>query len=377
MPGELSSAGHGFGNVAIIGTGLMGGSLALALKTDPAIERLVVYDVSPETRVLAREMGVGDQVAESPGEAVAGCDLLVLATPLGSMVQVFSEVARQLRPGAVVTDIGSAKLKLTTAIVEVAPPGIHYVGGHPMTGSEQYGVESARADLYRDCYYILTPTDNTDVGAFRRLHALLVELGARVISMDPESHDRAMATISHVPHLLSLLLMDMASRQREKMKNLFTIAAGGFRDMTRIAASSPDLWIDVCMENREFIVDRLLEYGIGITELAEILDSGDRDRLRGKFERARHARAELSVKAGTEIEELYEVYLPVPDEPGVISRISTAVGAMGVNIEDIGIVHPLEGETGILSLKILGGSNAALVAGELESLGYRAASRKA
>ena len=377
MPGKRPSVGHGFSNVSIIGTGLMGGSLALALMSNESVLHLAVYDSSAETRVLARRMGVGHRVAESAGESATGCDLLILATPLGSMVQVFSEVAGKLSAGAVVTDIGSAKMKLTNAIEEIAPPGIHYVGGHPMAGSEQSGVESARADLYRDCYYILTPTRNTDVGAFRRLHALLGELGSRVISMDPESHDRAMATISHVPHLLSLLLMDMASRQREKMKNLFTISAGGFRDMTRIAASSPELWIDVCMENREFIVDRLLEYGIGITELAQILDTGDRDKLRKKFERARRARAELSIRAGAEIEELYEVYLPVPDEPGVISRISTAVGALGVNIEDIGITHPLEGETGILTLRILGESSALMVAGELQSMGYNAGRRKA
>lgn len=372
-----ATEGHRFESVSIIGTGLMGGSLALALMQNRAVKRLVVHDISPETRVMARELGVGHEVSDSPLEAARGCDLLVLATPLGSMTKLFKHIAPALADGAVVTDIGSAKLKLTSAIEEMAPEGVFYVGGHPMTGSEQSGLGSARADLYRDCYYILTPTAGTDVDAFRRLHALLGELGARVISMDPESHDRAMATISHVPHLLSLLLMEMAERQREKMKNLFTLAAGGFRDMTRIAASSPELWIDVCMENREFIVDRLLEYGIGITELVEVLDTGDRHRLRKKFEKARHARAELFARAGTEIEELFEVHLPVPDEPGVISTISTAVGALGVNIEDIGITHPLEGETGILSLKILGESSAALVARELEALGYNAGSRKA
>jgi prephenate dehydrogenase len=367
---------HGFKKISIVGVGLMGGSLAMALMCNPGVEEVIGYDLSLKTRKRARELGICDRVTDTAGEAAAVCDLLVLAVPVGAMVRAFGGAAELLREGTVVTDFGSAKLKLTAAIEEAAPPGIHYVGGHPMTGSEQSGVESARSDLYRNCYYILTPTRETDVDSFRRLHTLLGELGARVISMDPESHDRAMATISHVPHLLSLLLMDMADRQREKMKNLFTIAAGGFRDMTRIAASSPELWIDVCMENREFIVDRLLEYGIGITELAEILDTGDRARLRKKFERARHARTEMSVKAGLEIEELFEVTLPVPDEPGVISRISTAVGAIGINIEDISITHPLEGETGILSLDVLGEENARRVADELISLGFLAAVRK-
>lgn len=363
--------------VGVIGTGLMGGSLALALKETPGVEIVAAYDVSEETRRKARELEVADQIADSPMEVAAGSDLLFLATPMSAMAGVLDEVSAELAEGAIVSDLGSAKLQTIANLEDVVPPGAHYVGGHPMTGSEQSGVEFAREDLFRDCYYILTPTVETDPEAFKRLHGLLTEIGARVISMDPESHDRAMATVSHAPHLLSLLVMDTARRQQEEMKNLFTIAAGGFRDMTRIAASNPDVWVDISMDNREFVVERLLDYGFGITELVDVLERGDRSKLKELFERARRARVELSVKAGLKIGELFAVSLPVPDKPGVISEVSTAVGSLGINIEDLEIVHPLEGDTGILTLKILGEGPAGEVREMLESMGYRASNRKA
>jgi len=195
--------------------------------------------------------------------------------------------------------------------------------------------------------------------------------------MDPESHDRAMATVSHVPHLLSLLLMEMAARERERMKSIYSVAAGGFRDMTRIAASNPDVWLDIVTENRAFIIEKLGDYQQSLQGLKEALARGDTEALREIFVDARAAREELSLKAGAEITEMFAVSLPVPDEPGVISRITTAVGGLGVNIEDIGIVHPLEGETGILTLNVLGEDRAAEAAAHLESLGYRASLGKA
>lgn len=366
-----------FEKATVIGTGLMGGSLALALKASPRVGLVAGYDCSQATREKARELGIADEICDTPESAARGANLVFLATPASSIVETFERIRDSLEDGAIVSDLGSAKLGVTETIESDLPPRIHYVGGHPMTGSEQSGVESAREDLYSGAYYILTPTPNTDAEAFRRLHGLLTDLGARVISIDPESHDRAMATVSHVPHLLSLLLMEMASRQQEQMKNLFIVSAGGFRDMTRIAASSPDIWADICMENRRFIIERLQDYAGRVENLIALLEDADRPSLQSLFENARQARIELSVKSGRELEDLYDVSMPVPDEPGVISNISTAVGAIGVNIEDMTIVHPLEGETGIMTLKILGKEQAAEVVDRLSSLGYRASFWKA
>jgi prephenate dehydrogenase len=287
-----------FSKAAVIGTGLMGGSLALALRASRLVAAVAGYDSCPATREKALDMAIADEVFDTPEAAVEEADLLFLAMPTSSIVETFNQVSALLAPGTLVSDLGSAKLGITGVIEANLPAGIQYVGGHPMTGSEQSGVEYARVDLYRGAYYILTPTERTEAEAFQRLHALLSDLGSRVISIDPETHDRAMATVSHVPHLLSLLLMELASRQQRRMKNLFTIAAGGFRDMTRIAASSPDIWADICMENRRFILERLKEYGTQLEQLVDLLEDADRDSLRELFDDARRARSELSAKSG-------------------------------------------------------------------------------
>ncbi|MHB8895579.1 MAG: prephenate dehydrogenase/arogenate dehydrogenase family protein [Candidatus Geothermincolia bacterium] len=363
--------------ISIIGTGLMGGSLAMALKASEAVGEVVACDISPSTRADAAALGIADRIEETPASAVLGAQIVFLATPIGAMAGVIEEAAPALAEGVIISDLASAKLGVMREIQSVLPQGAYYVGGHPMTGSEQSGVRFANPELFRDRYYILTPTDSTDPDAFSKLHALLRQIGARVLSIDPESHDRAMATISHVPHLLSLLLMEMAASEQERMKSVFTVAAGGFRDMTRIAASSPEIWLDIVSENRAFIIERLQDYSSRLAGLIEMLESGDSEALGRMFDHARVARKELSVKSGADQRELFAISLPVPDEPGVLSRITTAVGALGINIEDLGIVHPLEGETGILTLRVLGEKSAAEACVLLESLGYAVSVGKA
>jgi len=355
---------------------LMGGSLAMAIKALGAGE-VVACDISEEARSDAVEMQVADIVEDTPAKAVRNADMVFIATPISAIPAALEDAVPAMDASAIVSDLASAKLGVVRAMESALPRGVRYVGGHPMTGSEQSGVRFARPDLFKGMYYILTPTETTDPGAFQRLHSLLTAIGARVISMDPESHDRVMATISHVPHLLSLLLMEMAASEREQMKNVFTLAAGGFRDMTRIAASSPAIWMDIVSENRVYIIERLRDYSGRVGELIEVLERDDLEALEKMFKDARAARAELSRKSGAEISDLYAISLPVPDEPGVISRITTAIGALGTNIEDIGIVHPLEGETGILTLKVLGETGAIDAAAKLKTMGYTVSLEKA
>lgn len=369
--------GTAFRRAAVIGAGLMGGSLAMALRRSPGAGEIAVYDRSAATGEKARELGAADVVAETASAAVEGADFVFIATPASSVAESFGEFRGALFPGTIVSDLASTKLRITREIEASLPGGVFYVGGHPMTGSEQCGIGSARPDLYEDAYYILTPTGGTAPEPYRKLHSLLNDLGARVLSMDPETHDRAMATISHVPHLASLALLEMAAGQRRNIKNLFTVAAGGFRDMTRIAASSPEIWADICAENGDFIVERLNEYAGRLSDIARMVREGDRRGLEEMFARARSARDELTGKPGRERAEMYEVSLPVPDEPGVLSRVTTAIGETGINIEDLSIVHPLEGETGIMTVKIIGRRQAGEVAEELSSLGYRASFWKA
>ena len=362
--------------ITIIGTGLMGGSLSLALREARAAAMIAAYDADPGTRDEAGRMGLADEVFDDAAEACRGADVVFVSTPISAVADAVAACSPGLAPGTVVSDLASTKVNVVEEITGMLPPGVGYVGGHPMTGSEQSGVRFAARDMFDMRYYILTPTERTDPDDLARVHALLTSIGARVITMDPESHDRAMATVSHVPHLLSLLLMKLASREQERMKSTYKIAAGGFRDMTRIASSNTGMWMDIARENRTFIVERLAEYSRSVQWLLGVLESGDDEALRAMFADAAAAREELMAKSGVPSAELYSVSLPVPDEPGVISRITTAVGSIGINIEDIGITHPLEGETGILALKVLGEQSAMETVDHLRAMGYRASVRK-
>lgn len=362
--------------ITIIGTGLMGGSLALALRQARAASVIAAYDSDPAAREDAGRMGVADQMFDDAQEACRGAEVVFIATPISAIVGAVAACSGALAPGTVVSDLASTKKNVIDEITGMLPAGVGYVGGHPMTGSEQSGVRFAAGDMFDMRYYILTPTEETDPDDLARIQALLTSIGARVISMDPESHDRAIATVSHVPHLLSLLLMQLASREQGRTKSTYRIAAGGFRDMTRITASSPDMWLDIVRENRAFIIERLKEYGESVSWLLAVLADEDDEALRKMFVDAAAAREELLAKSGIPSAELYSVSLPVPDEPGVISRITTAMGSIGINIEDISITHPLEGETGILALKILGERSAAEAGAHLRTLGYRASTGK-
>lgn len=362
--------------IAVIGTGLMGGSLALALKGAGCAREVAVWDVSGEERRQAAALGVGDRACDDAAAAARGACFVFLATPMKEMGRALSDCAPGIGPGTVVSDLGSAKVKVIEDLSPRVPAGAFFVGGHPMAGSEHSGVRFADAGMFAGRYYVLTPTADTPPEALQRLHSLLAGIGARVITMDAETHDRACATVSHVPHLLSLLLMRMASLEREKNRSIYAIAAGGFRDMTRIAGSDPSLWVDIIDENRQFVIAGLKEYGRSLEDLVEVLEGRRDDDLAELFESSREAREELSRKEGREVSDLHILSLPVPDEPGVISRITTAVGSLGINIEDIRIVHPLEGETGTLHLSILGEAEAREVAAHLASLGHATSTEK-
>lgn len=358
--------------VAIIGTGLIGGSLSIALRNAAVAKHVACYDTSPEVRDAVRVMRIADSVSDSAGEAVSDAEIVFIAVPNGSIVDCFQEIRGKLSPGCVVSDLGSVKEEVVRTVERLSPEGVRYVGAHPMAGSEQSGVRSARPGLFRDALIILTPTPHTDPDAIRCLTDLFRRIEARVTRIDPVVHDRAMAAISHLPHMLSVLLMKLADDQSEEMPLLYEVAAGGFRDMTRVAASNVDVWTDIASANRSFIIERLNAFSGSLNLLVDVLEREDLSSLSTILEEARDARTQLSIKSGLIDEEVFEVSLQIPNEPGVISRITAIVASEGVNIENMEITHPTEGETGIMAIKIIEEGKAALACERLCSAGYRA-----
>jgi prephenate dehydrogenase len=356
--------------VAIIGTGLIGTSLGLALRQLHEVDAVVGYDRDTDRLSTALQRGGVTDAALSAESAVVDADVIVLAVPVSAVDRIAREIGSALRDGAIVTDVASVKTPVVTTLQRLLPEGVWLVGGHPMAGSHEVGPEHATAELFVGATYLLTPTTHTDPGAYRTLHRLVAGVGARPMAVDPVHHDRLVAVISHLPQLAATTLMNLAADQaRQQHAGLLLLAAGGFRDATRVAASNPDLWLDICAENREAIVAVLDDYAADISRLRAIVDDADDAELRRVLTEAQRSRRSLPRKAvagGA----LVELVLPIPDRPGVLAEVTTCVGATGVNIEDFSIDHAAEGGRGALRLIIAGVGNANAAAAALKERGY-------
>jgi prephenate dehydrogenase len=357
--------------VGILGTGLIGGSLGLALREEGAAGKVIGYDADAGMLSQALRRGAIEETAGSVAELAGDCDLVFIAVPVRAIPAALAQAATALRPGTTVSDVGSVKERVVEAARELLPEGCHFIGGHPLAGSEQRGVWFADPQLFRDAYYVLTPSVECDAEAYSSLHALLTSLGARVIAMEPQQHDRAVSVISHLPHVMAMSLMNVALQRAEEYP-LLRLAAGGFRDMTRIAASDAVLWLDILMENREAVKESLGECVDAMLRIAAMLDEGDEEELIHWMQSASSGRQSIAPVLGESLAGFYSVILAVDDRPGVISDVTLTVGEMGINIDDIELMHPLESGQGLLRLTISGEESALRAAEALRGKGYRA-----
>jgi len=326
---------------AVVGTGLIGGSIGLALRARGW--HVTGRDLDPARADRAKAIGALDVVGADPRAAVT-----FVATPVGAVVGEATALLglREAPADAVVTDVAGVKAPVTSRL---AHP--RFVGGHPMAGSEQVGVEGADADLFVGATWVLTPTAATDPAAYTRLRAVLSDLGADVVALSPEQHDTLVALVSHVPHLAAASLMNLADRAAEQHAALLRLAAGGFRDMTRVAAGQPEIWPDVCAENAPAIVAALDDLVAGLSLVRDRVAAGDRVGILEVLARAAAARRSLPT-AAVRPERLAELRVPIPDRPGLIAEITTLASDLGVNIDDIEVAHSAEGERGVLVLVV-------------------------
>jgi prephenate dehydrogenase len=293
----LSEPAVEFETVALVGVGLLGGSIGLALRERRLARRVVALARRPETVRRALALGAADEGSSAFEDGVRTADLVVLCTPVLTIPPLVQRLAPHLKPGAVVTDVGSTKAVLARELPRLLSPANRYVGGHPMAGSEKTGVEAARADLLVDACYLLTPDPETPDAVVERLERWVRGLGARPVRLDPEAHDRAVAGISHLPHVVAAALAAAVGGDGvdggSEPETLRQLIAGGFRSTTRIAASSPEMWRDICLTNREAVLAALRQFETELALFARALDGADGDALLAAFDRARHARQEL------------------------------------------------------------------------------------
>lgn len=276
--------------LAVIGVGLIGGSLARALRSVEAVGEVIGCGRSVENLELALELGVIDGYTQDAGDAVENADLVFVAVPLGAIAGVFEKIRGRLPERAVVTDGGSVKGSVVADAARVfgeVPPWL--VPGHPIAGTERSGVACSFPELYRNRRVILTPMPQTDPDAVARVRAMWEQVGSEVTEMNVAHHDEVLAATSHLPHMLAFGLVDTLARMRSN-EEIFRYAAGGFRDFTRIASSSPEMWRDICIANADALSAMLARFGEEMTELSQTIRNADADALLNVFKRAREAR---------------------------------------------------------------------------------------
>ncbi|NNE71649.1 MAG: prephenate dehydrogenase, partial [Rhodothermales bacterium] len=329
---------------ALLGAGLIGGSLALALKGHAPNLVIVGFD-TPSVLDLAHTRGAIDERAASPEAAVRDADVVILATPLAPALTLLTEIAPHLKPGAIVTDVGSVKLPVTRHAAKVLPDTVTFIGGHPMTGSEKRGVANADAVLFENAVYVLCPED-PESPAFHTLSGLIALSGARIRVMGAEEHDRAAARVSHIPQLMAITLVNQIQNDADAAG----LAAGGFRDMTRIASSSFQIWRDILVGNEGPILDELGLISASLQRLRNRLAEGDMEAVAESFRSAASIRNDIPANSKGFLNPLSDVFVYTPDEPGALLTIVRVLTEASVDIKDIELLKIREGTGGTFRL---------------------------
>jgi len=354
----------------IIGAGLIGGSLGLALRQRGW--HVSGYDSDSQRLNLALEKRAID-VAVAADALDQPAEITFVATTVGAIPAAAAQALAQT--SSWVADVGSVKAPLLSEIKRAQPQHFsRFVGGHPMAGSEQEGLDGSSPDMFKGAIWVLTPTDETDDSAYVKVRSVIASLGAEVVTMTPKRHDELVALISHVPHLTAATLMCLADERSDQREQLQRLAAGGFRDMTRIAAGHPGIWPDICLENKAAICDGLDKLTQALTEIRQAVASGDRAQLLEHLHRARTARLNLPGPIGA-ADDLLELRVVIPDRPGEVARLTTVASEIQANIYDLEIAHSPEGQRGVL-IMLLNSQDARRLQAHLKEIDYSATLRE-
>lgn len=362
-----------FGRIAVVGFGLIGASFAAAVReTYPDAE---VLAVDTDARTLDKATACGWATASAlPDDAAFkafvqnACDLVVIATPVGVAEGYLENLAAWDYRG-IITDVASTKHRIISMAAETLPYPRNFVPGHPMAGSEKNGIDGARTDLFKGAYWILCPDAATPAEHFTRLHELITGIGARVISLPREQHDAAVAVISHVPHFMASSLVQLAVRHAQGQDALMRLAAGGFKDSTRIAAGSPELWCGIAFDNKEALASGLREMQGIVGQFADALDADDRNTLTALLAESADARRALPAAWVPCTERLLEVRIPMEDRPGIVAEVTTITSKVGCNIQSIEIDHVTE-DSAVLSLVLTDEGDIGKLSAQLINAGF-------
>lgn len=336
--------------VAIVGVGLIGGSLGMSWKMSGVINEVIGISRRSETIDRAVRAGAIDRGTLDLSEGVSDADVVIIASPVNSIVPLYKEMRASLKPGAVVSDVGSTKSVICESIWATGAGEHTFIGGHPMAGSERAGVSAADPYLFENAVYVITPPKRCKQSHVRLLTRLIEVTGARPIVMTPKQHDETVAAVSHLPHVVAASLVTFASEREKDLPGLLTLAAGGFRDTTRIASGHEDVWTDICLSNIGPIMNSVDELELILKRFKQALLAKDANRISEMLAHARSVREKIPAKAKGIMSAVYDVVVHVVDRPGSIRDVATLLGDRDINIIDIEILRVREGEGGTLRL---------------------------
>ena len=339
-----------FQNIGFIGLGLIGGSIAKKMKKNDKTVRIYATAHHKETIEEAYKEGLIENDTLLPLEAFADCDCIFLCAPVERNIDYLRQLKNIIREGCYITDVGSTKTEIHEEVIKLGLEA-HFIGGHPMTGSEKIGILSASETLLENAYYIITPTAVTpqaDIDAFRDF---VKSLSSIPLILDYKAHDFSTAAISHLPHMIAYALVNLVCRTDDEKETMKTIAAGGFKDITRIASSSPIMWENICTSNREPILDLMDRYINILTELRGYIEQGNEQALLSFFRNAKDYRDSMTLPSVKSQTTCYELFADLADETGGIAAIAKLLADNAINIKNIGIVNNREYEEGILHLE--------------------------
>lgn len=333
--------------VVVIGLGLIGSSLAACIKKVHPKVWLIGWDHSQKTGKIALEKKIVDEIPQDLAKAVSQADVIILAVPVKTSLHYLADFARQsLKKGVLITDTGSTKKEVTA---QAAALKLNFIGGHPMAGSHKSGILACNEDLFENAYYIFTPLAYTR-GQVPFLEELFSGTRAKYVSLDPEKHDEITGMLSHLPHIIAAGLVNSADQLDDKYPRATQLAAGGFRDITRIASSDPQMWTDILLSNRSVLLDLLQKWQLKIDEVAHWIKTNNTDRIYQYFENAKDTRDHLPQnKLGT-IPAFYDLLVDVPDEPGSIAEITTLLAKERLSLINIKIRETRTEILGVLEL---------------------------
>ncbi len=350
--------------VAVIGVGLMGASLGLALRERAGARVVRGFDPSTAHAAQALERGAITDLASSIEEATQGVGVVFVATPVPQIVETTRSAIAASDEACVVSDLGSTKGGVMRGLTPSERR--RFVGGHPVCGGETSGPAAARSDLFSGASWFLTPPDEIDPELYTRVHRVVTAVGARPTAIDVDEHDRLMALVSHMPHVLAATLVNEAADATGDGRDVLSAAGPSFRDLTRVAGSNPELWADILVDNAGALAPVVRASGRRLAALADAIDARDRDAILTEFAAARgsHSRIGPTAPAGGEH---ITIEVPVADRPGALSAITTALGDAGVNIADLSLRPGPPGGQGALLVTVEGASDAELARGVLFS----------